>query len=57
MSDDAKNDTNYSFRLSSQMLEQVKDKAGFVPISVVIRELLALWLTGEVEIGKSKREL
>lgn len=42
--------TTSSYRLSSEMLDQAKAKAGLVPLGKIIRILIAKWLRGEIEI-------
>ena len=39
-----------SFRLPPNVLEELKGKAGSVPISVIVRVLVEKWLKGEIRI-------
>ena len=38
----------FSFRLPLPLFEQLKDKAGSIPLSVVIRRLIEKYIKGEV---------
>lgn len=42
-----------SFRLPPNVLEELKGKAGSVPISVIVRILVEKWLKGEIRIDFS----
>lgn len=39
-----------SFRLPPNILDELRDKAGSVPISVIVRILVEKWLKGEIRI-------
>jgi len=43
-------ETIYSFRLSSELFKQFKERAGYVPLSVIIRRLIEKFVKGEVDI-------
>jgi hypothetical protein len=40
----------YTFRLPARLLAQLREKAGYVPVSVVIRILIEKYVAGEIEI-------
>jgi hypothetical protein len=40
----------YTFRLPTDLLEQLQDKAGLVPVSVVIRKLIEKFIKGEIKL-------
>jgi len=42
--------TSYTFKAPSDLLARVKDKAGLIPVSAIIRRLLEKWLAGEVNL-------
>ncbi len=46
----------YSVRMTPSLWETAKRKAGFVPLSVVIRMLIEKWLSGEIIIDLTKRD-
>ncbi len=39
---------SFTFRLKPALIEQLKAKAGSIPISVIIRRLLEKYIKGEV---------
>lgn len=39
-----------SFRLPPNILDELRDKAGSVPVSVIVRILVEKWLKGEIRI-------
>lgn len=39
---------SFTFRLPPSLIEQFKDKAGSIPISVIIRRLIEKYIKGEV---------
>ena len=41
----------YSFRLPVSLLKQLKEQAGLVPVSVVIRRLIEKYINGEIDIS------
>ena len=41
---------SYTFRVPGNLLERLKEKAGLVPVSVVIRKLIEKYIKGEVKI-------
>jgi predicted DNA-binding protein len=41
---------SYTFRLPKDLLDQLKGRAGSIPISVVIRRLIEKYIKGEVGI-------
>lgn len=38
----------YTFRLPKDLIEQLREKAGYIPISVIIRRLIEKFIKGEV---------
>lgn len=44
-----------SFRLQPDLFQRLKDRAGSVPISVIIRVLVEKWLTGEIDVDFLKK--
>lgn len=51
MSDDQKGREkmmSFTFRIAPSLIEQLKDKAGSIPVSVVIRRLIEKYLKGEI---------
>lgn len=46
----------YSVRMTPTLWETAKQKAGFVPLSVVIRILIEKWLSGEIVINLTKKD-
>jgi len=41
---------SYTFRLPGDILEALKEKAGLVPVSVVIRRLIEKFIRGEIDL-------
>lgn len=41
---------SFTFRLPKDLLKQLKERAGSIPISVVIRRLIEKYIKGEVGI-------
>jgi hypothetical protein len=39
---------SFTFRLPPSLIEQLRDKAGSIPLSVVIRRLIEKYIKGEV---------
>lgn len=39
---------SFTFRLPQTLIEQLKEKAGLVPVSVVLRRLIEKFIKGEV---------
>lgn len=39
---------SFTFRLPPSLIEQLRDKAGSIPISVIIRRLIEKYIKGEV---------
>lgn len=46
----------YSIRMTPSLWETAKRKAGFVPLSVVVRMLIEKWLSGEIVIDLTKKD-
>lgn len=42
--------TTFTFRLTDDEKKQGQEKAGDIPLSVIIRKLFQMWLNGEIEI-------
>lgn len=45
---------SFTIRVHESLIATAKDKAGWVPLSVVIRRLLRMWLKGEIQLDLSK---
>ncbi len=43
-------ETTFTLRLTPEEKEQAQQKAGDVPLSVIVRRLIQMWLNGEIEI-------
>lgn len=39
---------SFTFRIPKTLIEQLKDKAGLMPISVVIRRLIEKYIKGDI---------
>lgn len=44
--------SSYTFRLPGNLLDRLKEKAGLIPVSVVLRKLIEKYLRGEIDIDK-----
>lgn len=38
----------YTFRVPADLIEKLKEKAGYMPVSVIIRRLIEKYINGEV---------
>lgn len=45
---------SFTIRVHSNLIEDAKKLAGWVPLSVVIRRLLRMWINGEIKLDLSK---
>lgn len=45
---------SFTMRIYPTLLSRAKDKAGLIPLSIVIRLLIEKWLNGEINIEQSK---
>lgn len=44
----------FAGRAPESLLKKVAEKAGYVPLSVILRKLLEKWVAGEIELDLSK---
>lgn len=44
----------FTMRMPPSLISQAQDKAGLVPLSVVIRTLIEKWLKGEITIEQTR---
>jgi len=49
------NMSSFTIRAPKTLLQQAREKAGYVPLSVILRKLLEKWITGEIELDLTKR--
>lgn len=40
----------YTFKAPGDLLDKIKEKAGLIPVSAIIRRLLEKWLAGEINL-------
>lgn len=40
----------YTFRLPPNLLDKLKNRAGFIPVSVIIRRLIEKYINGEISL-------
>ena len=50
------NMASYTFRIPGDLLGQVRERAGIVPVSAIIRKLLEGWLRGDFNIDYIDRD-
>lgn len=43
-------DTPFTVRLTKEEKEQAVKKAGDIPLSLIVRKLIQMWINGEIEI-------
>lgn len=43
---------SFTIRMTEDMMEQLKEKAGLVQVSTIIRKLIEMYINGEIEIKK-----
>lgn len=48
--DEEKMEQIYSFRMPIVLFKQLKERAGYVPISVVLRRLIEKFVKGEIDL-------
>lgn len=46
----------YTFRLPSDLLAQARKKARLIPLGVVVRSLVILWLKGKIDLDDYSAE-
>ena len=46
----AMKDTTITLRITESEKEQAQQKAGDFPLSLIVRKLIQMWLSGEIEI-------
>lgn len=44
---------SFNVRMPPSLLRDVRDKAGLIPLSKVIRTLLEMWVRGEVDLKRT----
>lgn len=45
----------FAGRAPESLLAKVKEKAGYIPLSVILRKLMEKWIAGEIELDLSNK--
>lgn len=48
--------SSFTMRVPKETINQAKDKAGYIPLSVILRKLLEKWIKGEIELNLKRGE-
>lgn len=43
---------SFTVRMSEDLMERLKERAGLIPVSIVIRKLIEMYVNGEIELRK-----
>lgn len=46
----------FTLRIESELMDEVKKRAGIIPISRIIRLLLKKWLSGEIKLDYTEED-
>lgn len=47
--------SSFTIRAPKSLIAQAKEKAGYIPLSVILRKLLEKWINGDIELDLSKK--
>ena len=47
--------SSFTIRASKSLITQAKEKAGYIPLSVILRKLLEKWINGDIELDLTKK--
>jgi hypothetical protein len=49
------NMSSFTIRAPKDLISQAKAKAGYIPLSVILRKLIEKWVNGEIELDLNKK--
>jgi hypothetical protein len=47
---------SFTMRMPPSLIEAAQERAGLIPLSVVIRTLVEMWLRGEIDLKQSGKK-
>lgn len=47
--------SSFTIRAPKSLITQAKEKAGYIPLSVILRKLIERWVSGDIELDLNKK--